>query len=100
MNETTKEGLKGARYQCLVKDDLNVEEATAIGDEVAEVSVEDECQVRESNTCKFINSIELDLYHLKCLDCKYNLIYWQLLFVSGLVSHHNSGTIQDPPGPS
>ena len=55
-----QEGAQGARYQCLVKDDLNEEEATAIGDEAAEVPVEDDCQVRDSNTCKLITSIDLD----------------------------------------
>ena len=61
MNETTKEGLQGARCECLVKDDLNVEEATAIGEEAAEVPVEDDCQVRDFNTCKLTTSIEPDL---------------------------------------
>ena len=43
------------------QEDLNEEEATAIGDEAAEVPVEDQCQVRDSNTCKLTTSIELDL---------------------------------------
>ena len=43
------------------QEDLNKEEATAIVDEAAEVPVEDVCQVRHSNTCKLITSIELDL---------------------------------------
>ena len=43
------------------KGDLNKEEATAIVDEAAKVPVEDVCQVRDSNTCKLITSIELDL---------------------------------------
>ena len=60
MNETSKEGLQGARCECLVKDDLNEKEATAIGDEAAEVPVEDDCQVRDSNTCKLTTSIDLD----------------------------------------
>ena len=40
MNKTTKEGLKGARYQCLVKDDLNEKEATAFEENAFEFPVE------------------------------------------------------------
>ena len=43
------------------QEDLNKEEATAIVDEAAEIPVKDACQVRDSNTCKLITSIELDL---------------------------------------
>ena len=33
------------------------EETTAVGDEAAEVPVEDECQVRDSNISKYIGSV-------------------------------------------
>ena len=43
MNEKTKEGLKGARYYCLVKNDIDEKkEATATKVEAAEVPVEDQ----------------------------------------------------------
>ena len=47
------------------------EEAKAVGDEAAEVPVEDECQVRDSNISKSIGMVSIINLHLKCLECKY-----------------------------
>ena len=51
--------------------------------EAAKVPVEDqECQTRDSNISESIGN-DLD-YNNYCLECKYILYYWHLLFVSGL----------------
>ena len=60
------------------------EEATATEVEAAKVPVEDqECQTRDSNISKSIIGNDLD-YNNYCLECKYILYHWHLLFVSGL----------------
>ena len=54
------------------------------------LTLDQECQVRDSNISKSIGMFSIINLHFKCLECKYISYYWHLLFVSGLGQCYNT----------